>query len=169
MVARRSDHWTVGRAHAKPIVCGVLATKVERLRLSSQVHHVIEYRRVDPSRLCGRNAVTHVFLVIAFSSGELSGCETKWLSEEVRIFRELGQHLADEPLLVVASSTRNLILRNFHQLITVARGYKVSCWKDFDVDDGQNTVIDVVVVDFACDDFFANVVDLGPDSFVRYS
>lgn len=121
---------------------------------------------MDPGRLCRGDAVTHVFLVVAFGSGEFSGCETEWLSEEVRVFGELGKHLADEPLLIVASSTRNLILRNFHQLVTISSRHEVSCWENFNVDDRQDAVIDVVVVNFASNDFFADVVDFWLDDLV---
>lgn len=169
VVTGRSSHWPVGRANAESVVRGVRAPKVERFGLPGQIHHVVKHRWVDPCCLGRRDAVTHVFLVIALGSRELSGCEAQWLSEEVRVLGELRHHLANEPLLVVATSTRNFISRDFHQFFAVSGGNKVSGWEDFDVNDGQDAVVNVVVVNFASDDFFADMMDLWHDGFVDNS
>jgi len=48
-------------------------------------------------------------------------------------------------------------------------GDQVAGGEHFDVDDWEDAVDDVVVVDFAGDALFADVVDLAVDCFVGYS
>ena len=46
-------------------------------------------------------------------------------------------------------------------------GEEMAGWENFDVDDGEDAVVDVVGVDFACDDLFTFVVHFFGDVFVN--
>lgn len=58
----------------------------------------------------------------------------------------------------------DFIFRDF--LVAAFDGDEVAGWQHFDVDDGQDAMVDFVVVDFARDLLFADFVDVLDDGFV---
>lgn len=87
--------------------------------------------------------------------------------------RDLGGQLGDDPVarcevvaLAVGDGAAGQVLLADLDEATAVHGDEVPGGQDFDVDDGEDAVDDVVVVDLAGDALLADVVDSAVDDLV---
>ena len=99
---------------------------------------------------------------ITFPTRELSRRKFPQSLRNALIGRDLGRRFGDDPVLAPAGHLRGA---DFHEAAAFD-GEEVAGREDFDVDDGEDAVVGVMGVDFARDDFFADVVDVFVDGFV---
>ena len=140
--------------------------KVERVCLARAIRILAQCRRVHPPLLLDRVSFRpDVLLVVVL--GALEGASGESLSGNsrlARLWQSLRHHLCDSPVHLVTGAARQLFLVDLD--IAVLDRDEVARRQDFDVDDGQDAVVDVVVVGFAGDDFLADLLVLCLDRFV---
>ena len=141
---------------ANPWLLTLFPAKHHRPRLPRVLRSGLELRRMYPGLLGPLDPFWRdVRYSVALTARELPSSESACALGSRLVRRDLGRRFCYNPIL---GSTRDFVCANLDEAASfdweeVARG------KNFDIDDGEDAVEDVVRVDFAGDDFFALVVD----------
>lgn len=160
--------WCVLDWATEAIITRIRRVKVERRGFAVQVSRSRDGWWVNPSRFSGRNSrVRGVLPVISLCTRELFGGETTRPWSHAAGW-DLRQCLADKPVLVVLARTRNLVFNDLSQCAVIVTNV-MPCRKDLNIDDGQNAVVNIVMVNFASNSLLANMMDLAIHFFMYNS
>jgi hypothetical protein len=145
--------------------CAARLVEVDGLGDSLSARAVVDHRRVDPPLLSSRNTVT-VNIFAVFDAVEIHGSEVPWAGQDGAVGVLCGG-LGDKPVagmllevaLEVGLAAPLVGFGDLHDFAEVVQQEEVLGWKDLHLDDRENAVEDVVVVDFAGDALFTDVVN----------
>ena len=143
-----------------------MVLEFHRPRLSGQLAESLALRWVDPGLLCSFEALRRdISPLIAVGTVELSGCEVPRFFRQRPRRRDLRCGFRNHPVL---ASSWDLVGADLDKPATFD-WEEVTGGEHFDIDDGKNTVIVLVLVNLAGDLLVSNMMDLLVDGLVDYS